>query len=82
MSRSVRQFTDGIEWIYLCSCDPNTSKLAKTLSTQINCTHSKFTQEFPKCIHMVAVIHASSTIDAIHCLSPSQDFLGIIFAEP
>lgn len=27
VSRSVRQFADAIEWVYVCSCDPNASDL-------------------------------------------------------
>ena len=77
VSRSVRQFTDGIEWIYVCSCDPNASKLTKTLGTHINCQYSQYTQDFPECIHMMVVNRISSTIDALHGLTPSQDFSGI-----
>ena len=70
----MRQFADGVEWVYVCSCDPNASELTKTLSTHINCQYSQYTNDFPECIHIKVVNRVSSTV---HGLSPSQDFSGI-----
>ena len=74
----MRQFSDGVEWIYACSCDFNASQLTKTLNTHINCDYSQYTEELPECIHIMVVKRISSTIDAIHNLSPSADFSGIV----
>ena len=73
----MRQFADGIEWVYVCSCDPNASDLTKTLSTHINYQYSQYATNFPECIHIKVVNRVSSTIDAVHGLSPLQDFSGI-----
>ena len=74
-----KQFIDGVDWVYCCTCDSHTSQLMTSLSTCINCNYSDFSEGFPKCIHIAAVVHMSSGIDAVHCLSPTHDFAGIIF---
>lgn len=78
MSRSARQFSDGIHWIYVCSCDPSLSELAKSLSSQIAYEYAQYVNTFPYCIHINAVSEIISKVDAIHCLSPHVDFTGIL----
>ena len=76
VSRSAKQFEDSIEWVYHCTCDSHTSKLSTSLSSILECNYSEFLEKFPECLHIQAVMHASSKLDAIHCLSPVQYFLG------
>ena len=78
MSRAGRQFNDEVEWVYCCTCDSHTSQLMSSLSTHINCNYSDFSQALVKCIHIAAVVHLTSGIDAVHCLSPAHDFAGIV----
>ena len=78
MSRTGRKFIDDVEWVYCCTCDVHTSQLISTFGSHINCNVSEFSRGFPKCIHIAAVAHLSSKVDAIHCLSPAQDFAGIV----
>lgn len=47
-----------------------------SLSVHVNRNYSEFLEDYPECIHMKAVVHATSTWDAIHSLSPAQYFEG------
>ena len=42
----------------------------------INCDYAKFSEDFPHCIHIIAVTHILTEVDAVHCITPDLDFEG------
>ena len=77
VSRSAKQFVDDVEWVYHCTCDLHTLQLSTSLNSVLQCKYLDYLMKFPRCLHIQAVIHACSQLDAIHCISPAQHFQGM-----
>ncbi len=49
-----------------------------SLNAEIKYDYSKFTEDFPNCIHIDAVIHILTEVDAVHCITPDMEFEGVV----
>ena len=77
VTRSGRQFSDGKQWLYSCSCNTERLKFLHSLGTKIDCTFSSFSEDFPRCMHVKAVSDLMVEFDALNYISPDLDFAGM-----
>ena len=81
MTRSGKQFEDGKQWVYSCTCDLEKSRFFNSLHAKLDCTFTSFCEDYLYCIHVNAVLELVTDFDAVHCLSPDLDFAGTMITH-
>ncbi len=74
VSRRAIFFEDGLHWIFWCSCDKQRTSLITSLSHHIEASYGSVSKG--ECLHITAAMFIVEQIDAIHGLSPINDFTG------
>ncbi len=78
VTRAGHKFDDGKQWLYTCGCSIEHSRFVNSLSFKIRCKFLDFSMDYPNCIHINAVLHLLSQMDAMHYITPDMEFAGIV----
>ena len=62
--------------MYWCSCNTSRAELLDSLTTHLDIQSSELESTFPECLHIKAVKYICTEVDAIHDISPEQEFSG------
>ena len=76
VSRSAKQFKDGKQWLYSCTCNLELAKLVHSLCAQLDSTYSSINCLAKYCIHVNSVLQMVHEFDALNCITPDIDFEG------
>lgn len=63
-------------WAYWCKCDPFRADLVESLSSGVSI--DELERDCPECLHILALKRIIQKVDAIHDISPEQEFDGIV----
>ena len=69
-------FTDGIEWVYSCSCNIHNANLLDGMGHNPGIEYSVLQSIVPDCIHIDTMRNIVVEVDAIHDIHPQLDFSG------
>lgn len=75
VSRRGIFFEDGLHWVFWCSCSEQQMSLITSLSHHVQ---DRYDNVIPRgeCLHIAAAMLIVEQVDAIHGLSPIDDFSG------
>ena len=74
VSRRAIILDDGLQWVFCCSC--NESRAALIASLSHNTKSSYVDLSAGECLHIAAAIQIVEKIDAVHGISPVDEFAG------
>ena len=74
VSRRAIILEDGLQWIFLCSCNESRAALIASLSHSAKATYAELSAG--ECLHIAATISIVQSIDAVHGISPISEFAG------
>ena len=77
VTQSGKQFSDGKQWLYSCTCNTENLRFFHGLAAKLECSFSSFSEEFPYCMHIKAVSDLIIDFDALNYITPDLDFAGI-----
>lgn len=75
VSRRAIILEDGLQWVYLCSCNESRAALIASLSHNTKSTYADLAAG--ECFHIAAAISIVRSIDAVHGILPINEFAGI-----
>ena len=77
VSRCGLHFSDGIQWVYWCSCDSARGNLLNSCSTSVDSTYDAFTSIVgSECIHIEPTRLIIQETDNIHNITSAQELSG------
>ena len=78
VTQSGKQFADGKQWLYSCTCNTERLRFFHSLGAKLDCSFSSFSKDFPNCMHIKAVSELVFEFDALNYITPDLDFAGML----
>ena len=78
ISRRAVHLSDGLRWIFWCSCAPSQGALLSSISHHVFTCYSQIRKD--ECIHISVSKLLIEEIDMFHEISPEIDFKGSYIA--
>ena len=71
---------NDVRWIYSCTCDASRARFVASLNVFVNCCYEDFDSmhQFPECIHIQATLSIVTELDAVNCITPAVDLMGML----
>ena len=74
--RCAKYFAGDLEWAFWCSCDRARRSIISSTGLHIEMKYLTFQDCFKPCLHISAMRVILSHVDALHGVSPSEEFAG------